>query len=336
MADFWRSCGYHLLERGAHGQLIVTDDYLRAYYTRPELAPVAASCPNELALHAALMENPRRDVDERQIAALRDEDARENYRVMLRFRDQLLAAPSLDAFYAGLFKRDVAVPPLFIDQTVQVILRGILDATEDGLMARAAELFFRAQRVSIDHGAIRLADHETVETHAASAGLGDLGKLILDAHTPLRTIDLDVLDAGTQAEYWRRDERFDTVLQLNSSHPGCGALCRVLEAWIAHFHHTAVTVSPVREIPDSDWVWHVGLDAEATAMLNEIYNGGAVEAERMQRIIGLFRVDFTQPTDMRAEIAGKPVYLGLAVTADYRLRMKPQNLLTNLPLSRPA
>jgi hypothetical protein len=71
-------------------------------------------------------------------------------------------------------------------------------------------------------------------------------------------------------------------------------------------------------------------------MLNEIYNGGAVEAERMQRIIGLFRVDFTQPTDMRAEIAGKPVYLGLAVTADYRLRMKPQNLLTNLPLSRPA
>ena len=90
MADFWRSCGYHLLERGADGQLIVTDDYLRAYYTRPELAPVAASCPNELALHAALMENPRRDVDERQIAALRDEDARENYRVMLRFRAQLV------------------------------------------------------------------------------------------------------------------------------------------------------------------------------------------------------------------------------------------------------
>ena len=126
------------------------------------------------------------------------------------------------------------------------------------------------------------------------------------------------------------------MLQLNSSHPGCGALCRVLEAWIAHFHHTPVTVSPVREIPDADWVWHVGLDAEATAMLNEIYNGGAVEAERMQRIIGLFRVDFAQPTDMRAEIAGKPVYLGLAVTADSRLRMKPQNLLTNLPLARPA
>ena len=334
MADFWRSCGYHLLERGADGQLIVTDDYLRAYYTRPELAPGMASCPGELKLHAALMENPRRDIDEQQIAALRDEDVRENHRVMLRFRDQLLAAPSLEAFYAGLFKRDVAVPPLFIDQTVQVILRGILDATESGLMARAAEIFFRAQRVSIDDGAIRLADHETVETHAASTGLISLGRHAPDA--PPRAIELDVLDAATEAEYWRRDERFDTVLQLNSSHPGCAALCRVLEAWIAHFHRTPVTVSPVREIPDPDWVWHVGLDAEATAMLNEIYNGGEVEPERMQRIIGLFRVDFAQPAAMRAEIAGKPVYLGLAATADYRLRMKPQNLLTNLPLSRPA
>jgi hypothetical protein len=294
-----------------------------------------ASCPGELKLHAALMENPRRDIDEQQIAALRDEDVRENHRVMLRFRDQLLAAPSLEAFYAGLFKRDVAVPPLFIDQTVQVILRGILDATEDGLMARAAELFFRAQRVSIDDGAIRLADHETVETHAASAGLISLLR-VPDAHAPPRAIELDVLDAATAAEYWRRDERFDTVLQLNSSHHGCAALCRVLAAWIAHFHRTPVTVSPVREIPDSDWVWHVGLDAEATAMLNEIYNGGEVEPERMQRIIGLFRVDFAQPAAMRAEIAGKPVYLGLAATADYRLRMKPQNLLTNLPLSRPA
>ena len=335
MPDFWRGCGYQLLGR-EHGRLKVTDDYLRAYYARPELAPIDTSCDEERALHVALMERPLLTVDTRRIDRLRDEDARENYRVMLRFRDQLLAAPSLEAFYAGLFKRDVAVPPLFIDQTVQVILRGILDTTEDGLMARAAELFFRAQRVSIDDGAIRLADHETVETHAASAGLGNLGKLIVDANTPLRTIELDVLNAATQAEYWRRDERFDTVLQLNSSHPGCGALCRVIEAWIAHFHQTPVTVSPVREIPDEEWLWHVGLDAEATSMLNEIYNGGAVEAERMRRIIGLFRVDFTQPGDMRAETAGKPVYLGLAVTADHRLRMKPQNLLTNLPLSRPA
>jgi hypothetical protein len=336
MADFWRSCGYHMLERGKGGELVVTDDYLRAYFMRPELAPVAESCHHERALHAALVDAPRLDVENRRIAAIRDEDARENYRVMLHFRDQMLAAPSLQAFYGGLFKRDVAVPPLFIDQTVQVILRGILDTDEDGLKARAAELFFRTQRVSIDQGAIRLADDETVEMHATSGGLGNLGKLILKAQVPVRSIELDVLDAKTHAEYWNRDERFDTVLQLNSSHAGCAALCSVIEAWIAHFHHTAVTVSPVREIPDEDWVWHIGLDAEATTMLNGIYNGGEVDEQTMKRIIGLYRLDFSDPSDMLAELAGKPVFLGLAATPDSRLRFKPQNLLVNLPLARRA
>ena len=103
MTDFWRSCGYHLLERGKGGELVVTDDYLRAYFMRPELAPIAESCDHERALHAALVDNPRLNIEARRIASIRDGDARENYRVMLHFRDQLLAAPSLEAFYEGLF-----------------------------------------------------------------------------------------------------------------------------------------------------------------------------------------------------------------------------------------
>ena len=336
MADFWESCGYRLLARGADGRLVVTDDYLRAYFNRPELAPVPESCADERALHAALLESPRREVSERRIATLADEDARENYRVMLRFRDQLLAAASLEAFYIGLFERDVAVPPLFIDQTVQVILRSILDGTENGLQARAAEVFFRPQRVSIESGAIRLADDATVEMHATSGGLGDLGRLLIEAQTPPRTVELDVLDTGTHAEYWRRDERFDTVLSLNRSHAGCAAFCRVLEAWVFHFHQARVAIAPVAEIPDEEWVWHVGLDAEASAMLNEIYNGAEVDEQRMRRIIGLYRMDFENRSDMRAELAGKPVFLGLAVTPEGLLRMKPQNLLVNLPLARRA
>ncbi len=334
--DFWRSSGYGLLERGADERLLVTDDYLRGYYMRPELAPVAASCGGERSLHSMLMENPRRAVELREIAAIRDADSRENYRIILNFRDQLVAAPSLEAFYAGLFQSDVAVPPLLIDLAVQAILRSILDGETDGLKARAAELFFRAQRVSFDAGAIRLADEDTVEMHAAGGGLGSLDRPILGAQTPARSIELDVLDRATHAAYWQRDEHFDTVLQLNSAHPGCVALCRVIEAWVAHFHQTPVTVSPVREIPDEDWVWHVGLDAEATSMLNEIYNGGEVSEERMQRVIGLYRLEFSNPSDMLAEIAGKPVFLGMAATADQRLRMKPQNLLVNLPLARRA
>jgi hypothetical protein len=332
--DFWPSCGFNLLKRGADGRLVVTDDYLRLYYARPELAPVAESCGAERALHASLFEQPRRAVADPAIEAVVDADARENYRIALRFRDRMLAAATLEAFYFDLFRDDIAMPPDFIHHTAQVILRGILDGVNDGLEARAAELFFRKQRVSINDGAIMLADDETVEMHASGGGFGNLGKLLKEGRTSPRTIELDVLEEASAARYFERDERHDTVLSLNHGRPGCLALARVLERWIAHFHGVRAAVKPVREIPDEDWVWHVGLDAEATAMLNEIYNGGEVEEERMKRVIGLFRVDFRDPVVMQPEVAGAPVFLCLAAAADGTLRMKPQNLLMNLPLAR--
>ena len=332
--DFWSGCGFRLLRKGADGRLVVTDDYLRFYYSRPELALVAESCAAERALHASLLEAPRREVPGAEIDAIADADARENYRVMLRFRAALLAAPSLEAFYSGLFQHDVAVPPDFIHHTVQVILRGILDDSDDGLQARAAELFFRKQRVSIDKGAIMLADDETVETHASGGGFGDLGRLLKENRTPLRTVELDVLDETSAGRYFERDERHDTVLNLDRARAGCAALCRVLERWIAHFHGVRTVVRSVGEIPDEEWAWHVGLDAEATDMLNEIYNGGEVEEERMKRVVGLFRIEFRDPIVLRPELAGKPVFAGMAMSPDGTLRMKPQNLLVNLPLAR--
>ncbi len=334
MPDFWQSCGYHLLRRTAEGRLLVTDDYLRAYYARPELAPIAESCEAERRLHASLMAEPQRTVAEAEIGALADADARENFRVMLRFRDQLLGAPTLEAFYADLFVRDVAVPPDFVAHTAQVVLRGILEGTEDGLEARAAELFFRDQRVTVDEGQIMLADAETVDLHATGGALGDIGRLLREGQVPRRTIELDVLNQDNASEYFNRDERHDTVLNLNVGRPGCLALCRVLERWIAHFHGVRVNIKPVREIPDEEWKWHVGLDAEATAMLNEIYNGGELDAERMKRVVGLFRTEFRDPVVLRPEMAGFPVFLGLATGPDGTLRMKPQNLLVNLPLEK--
>lgn len=333
MPDFWPSCGFNLLKRGGDGRLIVTDDYLRLYYARPELAPVPESCPAERALHASLLANPRREVTDAEIAAIADPDAQENYRVMLRFRGQLLAADTMEAFYFRLFQDDVAVPPDFVHHTVQVILRGILDGSGDGLEARAAEVFFRKQRVSINEGAIMLADDETVEMHASGGAFGSLGKLLQERQTPLRTVELDVIDDKSAGRYFERDERHDTVLNVNHGRPGCLALARVLERWVAHFHGVRATVKAVREIPDEEWVWHVGLDAEASAMLNELYNGGEVEEERMKRVIGLFRVDFRDPVVLRPEVAGMPVFLGLAMAPDGTLRMKPQNLLTSLPLA---
>jgi hypothetical protein len=53
-----------------------------------------------------------------------------------------------------------------------------------------------------------------------------------------------------------------------------------------------------------------------------------------RRLLLLMRLDFERLQDQDAEVAGKPVYLALAMDADGALRMKPQNLLFNLPLAR--
>jgi hypothetical protein len=39
---------------------------------------------------------------------------------------------------------------------------------------------------------------------------------------------------------------------------------------------------------------------------------------------------------MRTDVAGKPVYLGLMMSESRELRLKPQNLLLNLPLVSPS
>jgi hypothetical protein len=111
------------------------------------------------------------------------------------------------------------------------------------------------------------------------------------------------------------------------------ALARVLERWIGHFLDVATTIRPLQRIDDPAWRWHIGLDVEATTLLNDLYRGEAADAERLRRLIGLFRLDFANPEEMRADVAGKPVYLGLAMSAEQTLKLKPQNLLINLPLA---
>ncbi len=54
----------------------------------------------------------------------------------------------------------------------------------------------------------------------------------------------------------------------------------------------------------------------------------------MRRLVSLFRLDFDDPAEMRADVAGRPVYLGLMMDAEGLLRLKPQNLLLNLPLAK--
>jgi hypothetical protein len=337
MPDFWRASGFHLLARNTAGQLAVSDDFLRAYLLRPEIHPVEESCTAERALHAALMDAPRRAVESRELDAMADADARDNYRVLLGFRDRLIEAGTLEACYAGLFQANainaINIPPLFIDQLVHSILRNILDGCTDPLQVRAAELFFREQKATLDAGQVLLADLETVEMHAAGSRYGSIGRLVVEAQGALGTVELDVLGRDNADRYWERESRFDTVIPIQFGSAALEAFCRVIEAWIAHFHAVAVSVQAVRAIEEPTWRWHIGLDAESTAILNDLWSGKDVEHGRMRRIAVLFRLAFDDRNAMRADIAGEPVYLALSMNEDDVVRMKPQNLLTNLPLA---
>jgi hypothetical protein len=278
------------------------------------------------------MEDPRIEVPESRLALIGDEDARDNYRILLRFRGRLLDAGTLEGCYMHLFKGAVDVPPLFIEQLAHVILRNILDGCGDPLQLRAAELFFREQKATLRDGHLLLADSETVEMHAAGTRFGSVGRLIVEAQGALGTVELDVLDRANAALYWERESRHDTVISLTYGRAGLDALCRVIEAWVAHFLEIHVSVRAIRRIDEPRWAWHVGLDAESTGVLNELWSGREVDAGRMRRVLALFALQFDDAAAMRPDIAGRVVYLGLSADENELLRMKPQNLLLSLPL----
>jgi hypothetical protein len=265
---------------------------------------------------------------------LADGDARENYAVVLDYRDRLLDAGTIEACYLRTFRAgDVTLAPLFVDHMAQLAARNVLGGVEDPFQARAAELLFRSQTVTLLDGAILMGDTQTVDMLATTGGFGGLGQLLGEAGVETRQVELDVLQPETAESYWPRSDRFETVLDLSFTRPGLDALCRVLEAWIAHFTEAQVTIQPTQEINDEKWVWHIGLDVEASALLNDLYNDAEVAEDRMERLLSLFRLEFRDPSLMRSDLAGRPIYLGLCMTEAKKLRLKPQNLLVNLPLA---
>ncbi|RWQ07274.1 DUF6352 family protein [Mesorhizobium sp.] len=335
MKDFWVSSGHHLLDRDEAGRLLVTDSFLKAYFARPELLPPATACPAELRLHhELLMHHPRRPVAKQEIAALEDPDARENWEFMIAFRDHVLAATSLEAAYLALARGSAEnIPPLFMNQLAQVVLRNALDGQHDACVVRAAELFYRPQRVTSHEGAVLLADAETIERHEqnrhASPLLGMLGG-------PAVT-ELEILDENNPESYFARSDAFDMVLKLGSARsPARRGLATAMEIWIRHLVAVGVEIEPVERIEDEDWAWFVGLDAEATRIGNTLWAGDELDPEAAKRVIALFRLTFSDTGEVLPQVGARPVWLIMAMTPDRTIRMKPQNLVAGLPFRAPG
>lgn len=335
MSKYWSTSGFDTLKINSDRHLEVTDDFLRTYLARPELNIVSQSCDQERAIHERLLQNPRLQMIDEEIDGIADPDVQTNYRIWFRYRTKLLAASSLEHFYMNLFQGDgVDVPPLFVSQLTQIFLQHILGETPDPYELRLAEFFFRTQKVStLEDGVLMAADYETIERNAQASEFGNIVDLLKNQSLAARTIDLDVLHPDNAKSYWGRDESFDFAVQLNFDQPALPTLARLLERWIGHFLGIETSISPMREISDPKWVWHVGLDASATEILNGLYQEKSLDETVLNRLICLFRLEFNDASPVISQVRGKPVYLGLAMNEDGLIKLKPQNLLFNLPLS---
>jgi len=323
--DFWLTSGWHLLDKNDEGHLVPTEDFMRAYFYRPEVVPIEESCEAETNLHKKLVDKPFALVEKKELNSIKDKDVIFNYEVILKFRDFLSNYPTLDAAYLAIARgQSVNFPPLFVDQMVQIILKNILNETPYALQIRASEIFFRTQVVTISEDEIMVADEATVQLQAE--------KKITKANDPKQLeVDIDILRESSADNYWDRSDRFDTSIDLAYTKPGLDALARVIEKWINHFLSIEVLIKPMQKIEDEKWSWHLGLDSDSNKILNDLYHGLDVDEERLKQILCLFQLDAEQ--GFVEEMKGKPVYVGLAMNENSKIKFKPQNILTNLPLS---
>lgn len=327
MRDFWLASGHQFLDRDGDGRLVVTAEFLKIYLARPELHPPSEACSAERELHAALFAAPRRPVDTAAVEAVADADARENWRLMIAFRDALVRHTTLEAAYLALVRGGVGTtPPLFLNHLVHVILRNALDGCDDPLVLRAGELFFRPQRLATHQGALIAADEEMI-AGVGSAPLSPLVSMLNAAAVP----KIEVLSDENAAQYWERSDRFDFALDLTTGRRGLEALGTAIEHWLRHMSGMTARVEPLHEIRDVPFTWYVGLDAEGTRIGDALWRGEDLDEATRGRVTALFalRGDFTTRL-----VGDAPIYLILGMTQDKLLRLKPQNLLAGLPARR--
>jgi hypothetical protein len=325
--DFWRSCGHHLLDRDVMGKLLVTDEFLKLYLARRELVPPPEACAAERKLHDAMLSDPQSFVAPSQIAAIADGDARENWEVMIGWRDHVVKHRTLEAAYLEIIRQNIRFPQLFVGQLTQAILRNALDDCGDVFVLRAAEMFFRPQKLAMQEGSVTVIDAET----EALRGRQPRSPLIALLGLPVAS-EVDMLDDATAASYWDRSDRFDMALDLTAGQRGLVALGDVVRRWLAHLLKIDVAIEPLSELRSAPLSWYVGLDSEATRIGDALWNGNDLDEDTRSRLVGLFRLTFRNPEDMIEKVRGEPVYLLAAMTADEVLHLKPQNLVTGLPI----
>ena len=268
------------------------DKFFRDFLAGPELLPVPESCAAAVASDVALDEAPTRPVAPKELLAFKDNDARESDTHFLRFRDALLAAGTLEAYYLQPFPRtgggQINIPPLFVDMLVNAITHSMLGDGADAYEARASEILFRTQRISTQNGQVLCGDQLTLDMLNETGGLGDIGRFLVEAKAPMLDVNMQVLTDDNATAIFQQaagrhaflldlthevtnDLSHGLVFTMTRARSGLKALASVLQKWVQHFLGVAVNIRPLQKIDDESWRWHVGLDVASSALLNDLY-----------------------------------------------------------------
>jgi len=106
----------------------------------------------------------------------------------------------------------------------------------------------------------------------------------------------------------------------------------VITRWLSHLLGIEVSIAPLTELREAKLTWYVGLDPDATAIGDRLWHGEALDEESNGRVLGVYRLTFADPALVREDVGLQPVYLIMAMSSQKLIRLKPQNLLTGLPI----
>ena len=126
-------------------------------------------------------------------------------------------------------------------QLVQAILRNALDDCEDAFVLRAAEMFFRPQKLAFR----RRAPSPRSTKRPSCSSAASLHRRWLRCSVCRRSPKSTGSTTQTADAYWERSDRFDTALELTATGRGSAALGEVIARWLSHLLAIDVAVEPL-------------------------------------------------------------------------------------------
>src|SRR5207237_1988446 len=179
---------------------------------------------------------------------------------------------------------------LFRTQPLHVILRNALDGCDDPFVLRAAELFFRTQRMTLQEGSLIAADEETI----AGTSNTPTSPLVSMLGIPAEA-EIDIMSDENAEHYFEHSDLFHAALDMTAGRRGVMALAEAMGRWIAHVLNIEVTIEPLTELREAKFTWYVGLDSDGSRIGDLLWNGEELDDATAARVVGLFSLTFCDP-----------------------------------------